>query len=384
MKVLHTADWHVGKKLGRIDRIDETSAVLDELASIAEEEVPDLILVAGDLFDRALPPFASMELVLTTLVRLAESGAPVVAVAGNHDSAELFRVLAPYLTSYNITLVHKPLRPEEGGVIDVTARDGKTKAQVACFPFLHETQTVGFMDASEEWFKSYAERIRKITSHYAGYMARTSPSALNFLVGHFMIDGAIPSGSERSLHIGQAYMTTPAAVPADINYTALGHIHACQKAPSGTGEAWYAGSLMQLDFGEAQHDKFCLLVDVTHDRTRVDKKIPITSARTLRKVSGSLEELTNRTHEYGEDYLDVSVVTDGPSPGLADAVREVLPNALNVRADYERVEAEASKREGMPLDELYSAFVQERRGIEPSEDLMTAFNELRDQVGADW
>ena len=133
MRVLHTADWHVGKKLGRVDRIDETRAVLDELVSIAEEEAPDLILVAGDLFDRALPPFASMGLVLTTLVRLAGSGAPVVAVAGNHDSAELFKVLAPYLISYNITLVHKPIRPVEGGVINVTARDGKTKAQVACF-----------------------------------------------------------------------------------------------------------------------------------------------------------------------------------------------------------------------------------------------------------
>jgi exonuclease SbcD len=384
VKVLHTADWHVGKKLGRIDRLDETRAVLDELVAIAEAEQPDLILVAGDLFDRALPPFASMGLVLTTLVRLAGSGAPVVAVAGNHDSADLFAVLAPYLTAYNITLVHKPLRPEDGGVVGVTARDGTTTAQIACFPFLHETQIVEFMDASEEWFKSYAERIRKISSHYANYMAASDPSALNFLVGHFMIDGATPSGSERKLHIGDAYMTTPAAVPAEINYTALGHIHACQKAPSGSGEAWYAGSLMQLDFGEAQQDKFCLLVDVTRDRTRIDKQIPITSARALRKVSGTLEELSSRADEFGDDYLDVSVRTEGPSPGLADAVREVLPHALNVRADYERAEAEALQREGMGLDELYAGFVREARGAEPTAELMAAFNELRAEVGADW
>jgi len=173
-------------------------------------------------------------------------------------------------------------------------------------------------------------------------------------------------------------------VPAEINYTALGHIHACQKAPSGSGEAWYAGSLMQLDFGESQQDKFCLLIDVTHDRTRIDKQIPITTARTLRKVSGTLEELTSRASEFGDDYLDVSVLTDGPSPGLADAVREVLPNALNVRADYERDEAEALNREGMRLDELYAGFVREARGVEPSADLMAAFNELRDEVGAEW
>ncbi|MDQ4058910.1 MAG: exonuclease subunit SbcD, partial [Actinomycetota bacterium] len=186
MKVLHTADWHVGKKLGRIDRNDETKAVLDELVVVAEREQVDLVLVAGDLFDRALPPFASMGLVLTTLVRLAQTGAPVVAVAGNHDSAELFGVLAPYLAPYNVTLVAKPLRPDHGGVVTVTARDGKTRAQIACFPFLHETHVVEFLDASEDWFKSYAERIKRITAYYARHMAKGDPGALNFLVGHFM------------------------------------------------------------------------------------------------------------------------------------------------------------------------------------------------------
>jgi len=384
VKVLHTADWHVGKKLGRIDRGDETRAVLDELVAVADREQVDLVLVAGDLFDRALPPFASMGLVLTTLVRLAETGAPVVAVAGNHDSAELFGVLAPYLAPYNVTLVAKPLRPEQGGVVTVTARDGKTRAQIACFPFLHETQVVEFLDASEEWFKSYAERVKRISAFYAGHMAKSDPGALNFLVGHFMIDGAVPSGSERELHIGEAYMTTRAAVPSEINYTALGHIHACQRAPSSSGEAWYAGSLMQLDFGEAQHDKFCLLVDVTHDRTRVEKQIPITAGRNLRKVSGTIAELRALADEVGDDYLDVTVNTDGPAPGLADEVRELFAHALNVRADYERVEAEALNREGMALDELYAAFVREAHGVEPDAELMGAFNELRREVGVDW
>ena len=381
MRVLHTADWHVGKKLGRIDRLDECRAVLDELVGIADDEQVDLILVAGDLFDRALPPFASMGLVLTTLVRLAETGAPVIAVAGNHDSIELFSVLAPYLAPHDVHLVHKPLPPENGGVITVTARDGKTRAQVACFPFLHEAQVVEFMDASEEWFKSYAERIRKVTAHYARHMAKADPGALNFLVGHFMIDGARPSGSERALHIGEAYMTTDAAVPAEMNYSALGHIHACQKAPSASGEAWYSGGLMQLDFGEAEHEKFCLLVDVTHDRTRIEKQIPITTGRTLRKVSGTLEELIARASEFADDLLDVSVATDGPSPGLADDVRAALPNALHVRADYERAETETPSREGLPLDQLYAAFVREKRGVEPADDLMAAFRELQNELG---
>jgi exonuclease SbcD len=380
VRVLHTADWHVGKKLGRVDRHKETVQVLDELVGIAHDSKPDLVLVAGDMFDRALPPFASLGLVLTTLVRLAGSGAHVVAVAGNHDSAELLSVLAPYLSDNRVHLVHKPLPPGEGGVIALETSEGR--AQVACFPFLHETQVVDFMEIPpEEWFKSYADRIRRITKHYAGAMSAADPGAINFLVGHFMIDGAVPSGSERELHIGEAYMTTAAAIPAEINYTALGHIHKCQRAPSSAGQAWYAGSLLQLDFGEAGQDKSCLLVDVTSQRTRVLERVPLSAGRKLRKVSGTIDELRAGAETFGNDYLDVTVRTEGPTPGLADEVRTFLEHALNVRADYPRLEAERATRSGQPLDELYSEFVRRRHGVEPTRELLMAFNELRAKAG---
>jgi hypothetical protein len=86
----------------------------------------------------------------------------------------------------------------------------------------------------------------------------------------------------------------------------------------------------------------------------------------------------------GDDYLDVTVTTDGPAPGLADEIRELFAHALNVRADYERLEAEALNREGMALDELYAAFVREAHGVEPEGELMDAFDELRREVGVDW
>lgn len=381
MKVLHTADWHVGKRLGRIDRHDETVGVLDELVGVAEREQVDLVLVAGDLFDRALPPFASLGLVLDTLVRLAATGAHVVAVAGNHDSAELFSVLAPYLEPRRVTLIHEPLPPEGGGVVTVVSRDGAERAQIACFPFLHETRVIDFMDIpTEEWFKSYAERIRKTTAFYGRAMTQADPGALNMLVGHFMIDGAVPSGSERELHIGEAYMTTAAAVPPEINYTGLGHIHRCQRAPSSSGDAWYSGSLMELDFGEADQDKFVLIVDVTAERTRVEQ-VPIASGRRLLRVRGTLEDLRARVAEFGDALLDVHVTTQGPEPGLADEVRSFLPNALNVHADYPRSETEATSREGMSLEDLYSAFHRETEGVGPPPELVAAFAELRVEVG---
>src|SRR5687768_13179268 len=124
MRILHTADWHVGKKLGRLDRREEAEAVLDELVAVADDSNVDAVLVAGDLFDRAGPPLETMKLVLESLVRLAE-GRRVVVIPGNHDSPALFEVLAPLVRNFGIEMVARPLEPDAGGVVTVPSRDGK-------------------------------------------------------------------------------------------------------------------------------------------------------------------------------------------------------------------------------------------------------------------
>jgi exonuclease SbcD len=372
----------VGKKLGRIDRILETEGVLDEIVGIAAEKEVDLIAVTGDLFDRVSPPFASLGLVLDTLVRLADAGAPVVVIPGNHDSAQLFGVLESHLGKSNVTIVPKARRPEEGGVLRFKSRDGKTTAQVACFPFLHESDVVDFVEPTEDWFKSYADRVRRICSHYSEWMAEHSDSSsVEVLLGHFMVDGAIPSGSERPLHIGEAYMATPQAIPAQINYAGLGHIHLCQEAPGAAVPAWYCGSLLQLDFGEADQEKSVLLVDASPERpgARVEK-IPLTTGRKLLKVQDTLDGLRARAGDFGDAILHVDVLTNGPSPGLADEVREFLPDALYVRADYERETAEISSREGRSLPDLYAEFYAQKHGTQPAPELMGALGELLEEV----
>lgn len=384
MRILHTADWHIGKKLGRVDRLPEAERALDEIVEMARSERVDLVIVAGDLFDRALPPFACMGLVFETLQRLADTGAHVVAIPGNHDSVELFRVLAPYFAPANIRLAHKVQRPEEGGVVSVPARDGRTRAQVALFPFLHEAQTVDFMDAGEQWYKSYADRVRAINAYYGHWMAgRSDSSTVDVLVGHFIVEGAIPSGSERALHIGEAFMASSQSLPPAIAYAALGHIHLCQEAPGSAVPAWYSGSLLQLDFGEIDQDKAVLLVEATPGRPARVERVPISSGRKLMRVGGTIAELRQRAGDFGDAILDVAVVTDGPVAGLADEVRDFLPSALYVRADYERT-FERNDNEGRRLDELYSVYYQQRQGVAPKDELMEAFRELCAASGVDW
>ena len=382
MRILHTGDWHVGKKLGRIDRSKETEGVLDELVEVARDQTVDLVLVAGDLFDRGLPPFASLRLVLETLVRLADTGARVVAIPGNHDSPELFEVLTPHLVHSNVTLVHKVLRPEQGGVVTIPSRDGTETAQVACFPFLHESTVVEWAQEGEEKHKSYADRIRDICKAYSDSMMRTGGNkTVDLLAAHFMVHGAVPSGSERELHIGEAYMARENAVP-NVHYAALGHIHQAQGAPGSADRARYCGSLMQLDFGEAGQDKGVVVVDVTPGGRRKIEEIPITAGRPLVRLRGTLDEITVQKDDFPNAILAVDVVTEGPAPGIAEQVRDILgDDVLYVRADYPRNEATTSERAGLNLDELYAAYVEKRYEHAPSDDLMAAFRELQEEVG---
>jgi exonuclease SbcD len=383
MRILHTGDWHVGKKLGRIDRSREFEAVLDELVAVTRDQAVDLVIVAGDLFDRGLPPFASLRLVLDTLVRLADAGARVVAIPGNHDSPDLFEVLTPHLAHSNVTLVHKTFRPEEGGVIRVPSRDGSETAQVACFPFLHESTIVDWAQEGEEKHKSYADRVRNICGAYADWMMNNGDGkTVDVLAAHFMVHGAVPSGSERELHIGEAYMARENAVP-NVHYAALGHIHIAQGAPGSEDRARYCGSLMQLDFGEAGQDKSVAVVDVSSTGRRKIEQIPVTAGRQLVKLRGTLDEIAEKKDEHPGAILAVDVVTEGPAPGIAEQVRDLLgDDVLYVRADYPRSDPSVSTREGMRLDELYAAYVEKRYEKSPSDDLLAAFRELQEEVGA--
>lgn len=385
MRVLHTADWHVGKKLGRQERVD-TAAVLDEIVEVARDREVDVVLVAGDLFDRATPPLESLSLVLGTLRALAETGAQVVAIPGNHDSPELFRVLAPLLTPFGIHLVPKTLEPDQGGVVTVASRDGKTSLRVACVPFIHETAIIDLMALAEEGYKNYADRIRKITSYYARWMAaHPEPDTVDVLMGHFMVENAVTSGTERELHIGEAYMATAASIPTEIKYAALGHIHVAQDVPGSSVPARFSGGLLQLDFGEAGMDKSVCIVELEPGMKPAKVQCAtVTTGRSLRKVKGTIDELRAMADELGDSFLHVTVDTTGPEPGLADQIRSFLPHALQIHADYPRAETEAIQREGGSLTEIYDDYWLAKKGVEAPADLVKAFASLMDEAGVSW
>ena len=384
MRILHTSDWHVGKKLGRYDRLDETKAAIAEVAGIAEAQGADLVVHSGDLFDRPFPPIEALRVGLDGLVSLTNEGSrPVVVVAGNHDSGELFEVLGPFLAGWGVHLIGRIKPPVDGGVLKFDTAGGK--ALVAGLPFLREGHVVDFMADTDRWYGQYAERIRRLTEVYSEYLLQAAGTeAVSVLVAHFMVTGARVGGhgaprGERELHMGEAYAVGEGAIPASLGYVAMGHIHAPQPVPGASVPAEYAGSLLELDFGEAGEQKRVVVIDAEAGRPATVTSMPLSAGRRLVQASGTWEELVARS-DLDDAYLDLAVDTEGPEPGLGILAVERFPHLVKVAANYERPELEEISRGQLPWDQVYAEYHERERGETASEELLAAFREVSDEV----
>jgi len=379
MRILHTADWHVGRRLGRHDRTEEMRAALDEVARIADEEQVDLILVAGDVFDRAAPPVESLSLGLTALTRLAR-GRPVVVVAGNHDAPELFDALAPLLRDRGVHIIGRIKAPDAGALLG--PGELGVPAVVAGFPFLREGRVIDFMAETGTWYGAYAQKVAAIADAYnTALVERAGTELVPILVAHFMVSGVRVGRSERELHIGDAYTATSQAIPAGPQYVALGHIHAPQPVPGAPVPAAYSGSLLPMDFGEAGESKRVVVVDVEPGSLATLRSVPIHAGRPLQQVRGTWEEVAARADELAESYLDLTIAVGGPDPELGRRAAALFPYLVRVRAERPITARRERSGDARPSDDdLYAAFVRATTGEDPPPGLAQLFGATMEEV----
>jgi DNA repair protein SbcD/Mre11 len=379
MRILHTADWHVGRRLGRHDRSEEMRAALDEVVAIADRERVDLVIVSGDVFDRAAPPVEALSLGLGALLRLAE-GRSLVVVAGNHDAPELFDALAPLLRERGVHAIGRIRAPDAGGLLGPDELG--VPAVVAGFPFLREGRVVDFMADAGTWYGRYAERVAALAAAYnSALVARAGDDLVPILVAHFMVSGVRVSHSERELHIGDAYTATAHAIPAGPQYVALGHIHAPQPVPGAPVPAEYAGSLLPLDFGEAGERKRVVLVDVEPGRLASIRSVPIEAGRALRRERGTWDQIEARADELADAYLDLSVDVAGTDPELGRRAAELFPYLVRVRAERPPTERRARVLGDRPDDvELYAGYVRATTGDLAPDELLRLFREVLEEA----
>lgn len=379
MRFLHTSDWHVGKTIGGRSRADEHRAVLAEILTLAREGAADCLLVTGDVFESAAPGAEAEKVVYDFFRDLGRAAIPAVVIAGNHDHERKLGAVASLLEVVDVHVRHDFVRPEKGGVFTLESRRGETAA-IGAVPFIPEHKMVEasvLMEETGTAFDRYAERMAAILAAFAGAL---EPHPIRILLAHLHVEGSKTGGGERSIHIGDTYAIPAARLPRNLHYLALGHLHRPQDvaAPS---PARFAGSPLALDFGERGQEKSVVLVEVTGPNVPARlETIPLRAGRGLREVRGTLAELTALAPSLGDDYLRVVVTAATPIPGLAEDVRKLLPNAVQVQLEThapavdDTTPARADK--GLGPAELYADYHQRRHGQAPSPELLALFREL--------
>lgn len=381
MRFLHTGDWHVGKLLRGRSRAEEHRAVLSEIVDVTREERIDVVLVAGDLFDTSSPTAESEEIVYRSLLELAGVAEWVIVISGNHDNPRRLEAVAPLMRLTNIRALGSLARPDDGGVLTVQTKQGA--ARVALLPFLSQRNIIKADDLmlrdAAEHVGTYADRATRIIAALCS--DAPPPKTVNLLLAHAMVYGGVMGGGEREAHTIFEYSVPAAAFPPSLHYTALGHLHRAQKIP-GACPIWYAGSPLQLDFGETEDAKSVNVIDAQPATPATVESIPLISGRRLRFVRTTLARLPELAAEANDDYLRVEL-DETPAPGLADRVRELLPNAVDVQvAAPHRAESETEtpKRIGRSPRELFGEYLRERG--EDDDRLRALFDELLDEVYA--
>ncbi len=381
MKLLHTSDWHVGKGLRGADRSEEHRAVLAEIASVAEREEVDLVVVAGDLFDSAAPGPDAEQIVYEVLLALAATGAHVAVIAGNHDHPRRLRAVAPLLALGRVHVVTEPTRPNDGGVLRLPLA-GSPDVQLAMLPFVSKRGIVRAEALMEqpafELAQAYSERMRRlIEALTAGFHSE----CVNVLVAHAFVLGGEAGGGERAAHLVEEYAVPAAAFPPTAGYVALGHLHRAQRIPGG-GRLHYCGSPLPLDFGESEQPKQVNVVELEPGVPGAVRAVRLTAGRRLRTITGSFDELMSGAERADDDDWLRLIVRDAPRAGLAAELRECYgERAVDIRIESTGIDAPqrrlADQHARSPV-ELFDEFLADRGESDPR--VRSLFGELLDDA----
>lgn len=383
MRFLHTSDWHLGRGLHGTNLQDAQAAVMDQIVDIAETEQVDAVLIAGDVYDRAVPPLESVQLLDRTLSRLADI-APVILIPGNHDSATRLGFNAALMKD----TLHIRSRVEDVGQ-PVVLKDEHGEVAIYGFPYLNPADARHRLaDAGEPLEGSHEAVIGRamdlVRDDLAKRTARAVVVAHAFVVGSAGREKAQTSESERDISVG-----TVDCVGADafrgVHYVALGHLHGRQR-PSGPADGptlHYSGSPLRYSFSEANHTKSVTIVDLDATGATTLREMELTQPRGMAQLRGTLDELLSNT-ENREDWVQV-VFTDPTRPeDVVAKLRAHFPYCLANR--HEPPDGEGAERPGVnpasmsPLD-VMRAFITEMGGAEPTEAEMAALEPILAEMG---
>jgi len=364
--LLHTADWHLGRVLHGAHLTNDQAHALRGLVDLAREVRPDAVLVAGDVYDRAVAPPEAVDLLDDTLTHLAvELRIPVVLIAGNHDSAERLTFGARLLAGGGLHVFGHA----EIAARPLVLRDNAGEVEVHALPYVEPPRVADLLgDATlhgaQAATQAMVDRIRS--------QAR---SRRKVLVGHAFVTGGAGSDSERPLSVGGAG-TVDASCFSGFDYVALGHLHRPQSIGQGIE---YAGSLLKYSTSEIDHSKSVHVVRMSADGTCEVERVTLPLLRDFRRVEGTLGQLlTQPPLGQREDFVVARLLDRGPVFDAIDRLRAIWPNILHIERPEFGVEGSADiariDRRQIGERELFAQFFQDVTGEALTQTEAAAFD----------
>lgn len=376
MKIFHTADWHLGKLVQGVAMTEDQAYILQQFIEQIQIEKPDVVIIAGDLYDRSVPPTEAIQLLNKTFKQiLIDAKTPIVAIAGNHDSATRLNFGSELMKSSGLHLVghlEKDIKP-------VVLEDEFGEVHFYLVPFA-EPSTVRILFGDES-ITTHEAAMAKIIEQIKRNLDETKR---NVIVAHaFITKDGMPelntSDSERKLTIGGTECIN-AALFDPFCYTALGHLHQAHFVANETIQ--YSGSPLKYSESEVTHKKGFFIVDLAKDGTVALEKKLFTPKREMRIVKGVLDDILQ--HAKSDDYVFVKLEDEGYVKGAAELVRTVYPNALHIErtAVFTQIEQQSTTMNRVQMDdsELFELFYSEMTGKELSVETKAIYTEVLQQL----
>lgn len=377
MKFFHTADWHLGKLVQGVYMTEDQEFVLRQFIDAIKEEKPDAVVIAGDLYDRAVPPTEAVQLLNNVLDEIIlELKTPVIAIAGNHDSPSRLHFGSRIMTEKGFHVVGQ----FEKDAPPVILNDEFGEVHFHLVPYCDPSIVRNVLD--DEEIKTHDDATMKIIENI---QAKMDENARHVYVGHAFVT---PNGdsqdntseSERPLSIGGAeYVNASHFDP--FHYTALGHLHQAHYVQH--EKIRYAGSPLKYSISEESHKKGYFIVEMDDaGNTSVEKRL-LTPRRDIRTVEANIDEIL--TYPINEDYVFVKLIDDAPVLSAMEKVRSVFPNAMHVERKYTGLMAtmetnEMKRRSELSDVELFKAFYKEVKGYEATEETEEIFKAVLDDL----
>ena len=399
MKILHTADWHLGKRLDRFSRLEEQILVMNEIVEIANEQHVNLVLIAGDLFDNFNPGVEATELFYKTLKRLSLNGKrPVVAISGNHDSPNLIDAPDPLARECGIILIGHPkaevspfevegfkIKQSAPGFIEIQLKNQDFPVRILHTPYANEIRLKEYFgeNKEEELSNVLAENWKNLADKYC------DENGVNLLMAHLYMNKKgtpileEPEG-EKPIKIGNADLIYSDIIPAQIQYTALGHLHGFRNIGTAEKPVVYSSSPLCYSFSEAGQTKYISIIDAQPNQKVSFERIPLQNGKSLARktfnnVETAVEWLTENQNSLVELTLEsetfLTVEERKRIYQTHHGIVHLIPKVRNQEFNENELRTVNLNQDIQSLFKDY--FKSKNNGQEANEDLINLFNEIK-------